>query len=243
MVKSKPDGYTLVTTGATVSMPELYSFFRKAPYTSGDAVPVAQWSVFIPVIAVRKDAPWNTLKEFLEEAKGKGFKFGGPGRTASNYILGLALAKKNNVKLGGIPFEGDAKSIPALLGGHIDMAILMVGSVKPLISSGALKLLAVAHPERIIDFPNTPTITEQGYDVGFGSMPLGTWAPAKTPPDRINTLSEGIRKISQDKSFLAMMEKLGMPVSYADHEAFRKRLENTQRVLTEIFRELEYLPK
>jgi tripartite-type tricarboxylate transporter receptor subunit TctC len=243
MVKSSPDGYTLVTTGATVAMPELYDYFRKAPFTYEDAAPVAQWSVFVPTIAVRKDAPWNTLKEFMDDAKTKGIKFGGPGKTASNYIIGLALAKTYNAKLSGIPFEGDAKSIPALLGGHIDMALLMVASVKPHISSGSLKLLAVAHHERISDFPNTPTMIEQGYDVGFGSMPLGTWAPAKISQDRIKTLSEGIRKISEDKAFRDMMEKVGMPVSFADHDTFKRRLDQIKKVLTEVFKDLDYLPK
>ena len=243
MVKSSPDGYTLVTTGATVAMPELYDYFRKAPFAYDDAAPVAQWSVFVPTIAVRKDAPWNTLKEFMEDAKSKGIKFGGPGKTASNYIIGLALAKKYNAKLSGIPFEGDAKSIPALLGGHIDMALLMTASVKPHISSGSMKLLAVAHQERTSDFPSTPTIIEQGYDIGFGSMPLGTWAPAKTPPDRIKFLSDGVKKICEDKTFRDMMDKLGQPVSYADHETFRKRLDQIKKVLTEIFKDLDYLPK
>ncbi len=243
MVKSSPDGYTLVTTGATVAIPELYDYFRKAPYAYVDAAPVAQWSVFVPTIAVRKDAPWNTLKEFMDDAKTKGLKFGGPGKTASNYIIGLALAKKYNARLSGIPFEGDAKSIPALLGGHIDMALLMVASVKPHISSGTLKLLAVAHDERISDFPNTPTMIEQGYDVGFGSMPLGTWAPAKTPPQRVIILSDGIRKISEDKAFRDMMEKVGMPVSFADHDTFRKRLDQIKKVMTEIFKDLDYLPR
>jgi tripartite-type tricarboxylate transporter receptor subunit TctC len=243
MVKSSPDGYTLVTTGATVAMPELYDYFRKAPYAYVDAAPVAQWSVFVPTIAVRKDSPWNTLKQFMDDAKTKGLKFGGPGKTASNYIIGLALAKKYNARLSGIPFEGDAKSIPALLGGHIDMALLMVASVKPHISSGTLKLLAVAHDERISDFPNTPTMIEQGYDVGFGSMPLGTWAPAKTPLQRVAILSDGIRKISEDKSFRDMMEKVGMPVSFADHDTFNKKLDQIKKVLTEIFKDLDYLPK
>ncbi len=243
MVKAPPDGYTLVTTGATVAMPELYDYFRKAPFAYEDAAPVAQWSVFVPTIAVRKDAPWNTLKEFMDDAKTKGLKFGGPGKTASNYIIGLALAKRYNAKLAGIPFEGDAKSIPALLGGHIDMALLMAASVKPHINSGSLKLLAVAHNERISDFPNTPTMVEQGYDVGFGSMPLGTWASAKTPPERIKILSDGIRKISEDKAYHEMMDKVGMPVSYANHETFKKRLDQIKKVLTEVFKDLDYLPK
>ncbi len=243
MVKSNPDGYTLVTTGATVAMPELYDFFRKAPFAYEDAAPVAQWSVFVPTIAVRKDAPWNTLKEFIEDAKTRGMKFGGPGKTASNYIIGLALARKYNAKLSGIPFEGDAKSIPALLGGHIDMALLMAASVKPHISSGSMKLLAVCHNERISDFPNTPTMIEQGYDIGFGSMPLGTWAPAKTPPERVRVLSEGVRKICENKSFQDMMEKIGMQASFADNETFKKRLDQIKKVLTEIFKDLDYLPK
>ncbi len=242
VVKAKPDGYTILSCGVTITMPELYEQFRKTDYTSKDLTPVARWTNSIAVIAVRKDAPWNTFKDFMQDAKNKGIKFGGPGKTTGNYVYGLALAKKYNVKLAGIPFDGDGKSVPALLGGHIDMGIILVSSAKPHVDAGTLKVLAVLHEERIPTFPNLPTTYEEGYDVGFSSFDIGTYAPVKTPVERIKVLAEAIRKTTQDESFKSTMDKVGEIVVYSDTETFRKRYQATQEAMTKIFKELGYLP-
>ena len=112
VVTSKPDGYTIVSCGVTITMPELYKQFRQTDYTSKDLTPIARWTNSIGVIAVRKDAPWNTFKDFMETAKNKNLKYGGPGKTTGNYVFGLALAKKYNVKLTGVPSMAARSPLP-----------------------------------------------------------------------------------------------------------------------------------
>jgi tripartite-type tricarboxylate transporter receptor subunit TctC len=243
VVKSKPDGYTIVSCGATIAMPELYIKFNQTPLTSKDLAPVAQWSTFIQAVVVKKDAPWKTMKEFMEAAKAKGLKFGGPGKTSGNFVIGMALAKKFNVNLVGIPFKGDAESIAALLGGHIDMAILVIASVQPHVEAGTLRLLAVTNDERLSDFPDIPTMAEAGYDVGLSYFPFGTYVHKDTPADRIRTLSEAIKKTAAEESFRSTMKRLRMPVKYLDTEPCAKILAATKKVVTEVFQDLGYLDK
>ena len=235
MVKSKPDGYTVLCAGNSLVMPELYAHFNKAPYTYKDSTAVCQWAGFIPTIAVRKDAPWNTLKEFMEEAKNKPMKFGGPGTRTTNYILGLALAKKYGTKMGGLPFKGDGEVVTALLGGHVDMGMLMTASVKAQFDAGTLRVLAVGYDTRLPDFPGVPTIKEQGYDVGFDAMFMGMYAPSKTPPGRIKVLADSVKKVTEDETFLSMMNKFSMPVLYADTETYGEKLIRIQKALTKAF--------
>ena len=242
-VKSKPDGYTMVSCGATIAMPELYIKFNQTPLTSKDLAPVAQWSTFIQAVAVKKDAPWKTMKEFMEAARGKELKFGGPGKTSGNFVIGLALGKKFDAKLVGIPFKGDAESITALLGGHIDMAILVIASAQPHVEAGTMKLLALINDERLSDFPDVPTTAEVGYDVGLSYFPFGTYVHKDTPADRIKILSEAIKKTAGDESFKLNMRRLRMPIKYLDTEACIKNLATTKKVVTEIFQDLGYLPK
>jgi tripartite-type tricarboxylate transporter receptor subunit TctC len=242
MVKSKPDGYTVLCAGNSLVMPELYAHFNKAPYTYKDSTAVCQWAGFIPTIVVRKDAPWNTLKEFMEDAKTKILKFGGPGKTTTNYVLALALARKYNVKLNGVPFKGDGEVVTALLGGHVDMGMLMTASVKAQFDAGTLRVLAVGYDTRLPDFSGVPTIKEQGYDVGFDAMFMGMYVPPKTPSDRIKVLSEAVKKVTEDESFLSMMNKFSMPVLYADTETYRKKLIMLQKTLTKVFADLGLNP-
>lgn len=242
MVKSKPDGYTVLCVGNSLLMPELYAQFTKTAYTHKDALPVCQWAGFIPTIAVRKDAPWKNLKEFMEDAKNKSLKFGGPGKTTTNYILALSLARKYNVKLSGLPFKGDGEVVTALLGGHVDMGMLMTASVKAQFDAGTLRVLAVGYESRLPDFPGVPTIREQGYDVGFDAMFMGMYAPVKTPPERIKVLADAVKKVTEDETFLSMMSKFSMPVIYADTETYREKLVRTQKTLTKVFADLGLNP-
>lgn len=241
VVNSNPDGYTLVSTGMTITMPELYKKFRKTDYTSKDLTPVASWTSSIGVIAVRADAPWNTFKDFMEAAKKESIKFGGPGKTTGNYVFGMALAKKYGVNLVGVPLDGSAMEITNLLGGNIGMAILLVSAARPQVAAGKLKILAVMHTKRIPAFPDIPTTLEEGYDVGFSSFDIGTYAPAKTPVERIKILNEAIKKTTQDEEFKSSMEKIGEIVNYTDTETFSKNRDAVQRTMTSIFKDLGYL--
>ncbi len=243
VVTSDPDGYTLVSTGMTITMPELYIKFRKTDFTSKDLTPISSWTSSIGVIAVRKDAPWNTFKEFMQAAKTKNLKFAGPGKTTGNYVYGLALGKKYNVKLTGVPLDGAAQEITNLLGGNIDMAILLVSAAHPQVSAGKMKVLAVMHPARVPSFADIPTTYEEGYDVGFTSFDIGTYAPAKTPAQRIKILDEAIRKTTQDREFKAGMDAIGEIVNYADTATFTKNRNVVLSAMTAVFKDLGYLDR
>jgi len=222
-------------------MPELYTKFRKTDFTSKDLTPVASWTSSIGVIAVRKDAPWNTFKEFMQAAKMKNLKFGGPGKTTGNYVYGLALAKKYNVKLTGVPLDGAAMEITNLLGGNIDMAILLISAARPQVAAGKMKVLAVMHPSRVPSFADIPTTYEEGYDVGYTSFDIGTYAPAKTPVERIKVLDEAIKKTTQDGEFKSTMDGIGEIVNYTDTATFTKNRKADQSAMTAVFKELGYL--
>ena len=105
-----------------------------------------------------------------------------------------------------------------------------------------MKVLAVMHDKRVPAFPKTPTTYEEGYDVGYTSFDIGTYAPAKTPMERIKFLAEAIKKTTQDESFKSTMEGVGEIVDYADTETFTKRYNATLETMTKLFKELGYLP-
>jgi len=241
VVKSKPDGYTTVLTGWGICTPELFTHWREAPFTSKDLAPIAQVSTNYTVLVVKKDAPWNDMKELMAYAKDHEVKFGGPGASSTGFILGVALAKKFKVNLKGIPFKGDALSIPALLGNHIQLDSCLVASIKPHVDAGTLRILGVADPERMVDMPDVPTLKEQGFDTGIYSLPSGMWAAKGTPADRIKVISDSVEKLSKDESYKIMMEKIGAPMVCAGTEKWAKLLQDTTNFMGNAFKELGYL--
>ena len=66
---AKPDGYTIGHLLNPTMVPEVYTYFQSAPYTSADLKPICIAQSFFIGIMVRGDAPWNSLKELVEYAR------------------------------------------------------------------------------------------------------------------------------------------------------------------------------
>lgn len=66
VVSSKPDGYTLGCFPIMASMPEVYSYFIKAPYTSGDLIPICHIAIPMTTFSVRGDSSINSFSELIE---------------------------------------------------------------------------------------------------------------------------------------------------------------------------------
>ncbi len=95
---AKPDGYTLGYLPFHTATPEAYSYFMDAPYSSKDFKPICTVTAGISAIVVKADAPWNSLKEFIEYAKkNPGLKCGTSGKATPPYRLLGKLDRQENM--------------------------------------------------------------------------------------------------------------------------------------------------
>ena len=62
-----------------------------------------------------------------------------------------------------VPYKGAAPAVTGLLGGEIDVAMVDLLNVLPHLSTGTLKVLAVASPSRAPQIPDVPTTKEAGF--------------------------------------------------------------------------------
>ncbi len=72
--QAKPDGYTILV-GMSMSLSAGFALLPDIQYKLSDFAPVARHVIFPILIAVRTDAPWKTLGEFVEDAKRNPDKF------------------------------------------------------------------------------------------------------------------------------------------------------------------------
>src|SRR4030067_3772133 len=80
VVTAKPDGYTLGFFPIASSLPEVFSYFYDAPYSSKDLRPISRVAGTAMSFAVKVDAPWNSFKDIVEFArKNPRMKGGRPG--------------------------------------------------------------------------------------------------------------------------------------------------------------------
>ena len=93
-----------------------------------------------------------------------------------------------------------------------------------LISSGALRALAVSSSKRWFSAPDVPTIAEQGYP-GFDAAPW--WyvaAPAGTPADIVKKLSDEITKGIRSEAVIEKIRDAGAAELPGDAEALTKHM-------------------
>ena len=191
VAKQPADGYTLLYVDSAFTInPALYPM----RYSAVDSfAPVALVTEIPLVVLAHNDTPFNTLPEFLANARREPGKraFASYGQGSRAHLAGEMLAMETQTKLLHVPFKGSADALNNLMGKHVDVAITTIEPALPLIRSGKVKILAVTTPHRTPSLPNAPTVAETvpGFaTVGWG----GVVAPKGTPPDVIKRLGQAI---------------------------------------------------
>ena len=101
------------------------------------------------------------------------------------------------------------QAVQDLLGGHIEMVIVDIGSVKPHVTSGKLRLLAVTGAKRSKVFPEVPTFAQAGY-AGFETGGwFGVFAPAGTPKPILNRVAADVSQIVRSPEMNQRFADLG----------------------------------
>jgi putative tricarboxylic transport membrane protein len=147
-------------------------------------------------VAVRKDSPFQTLADFVAAARKTPDKVnvGGYAVAGFHQFVFYRLQQVAQFRTEWIPFDGGNQATVALLGGHIDVAVLTPSSALGQLQKGDVRLLAISTPERDAYFPNVPTFKEQGFDV-VESIWRGVMVRQGTPPEAIAALTTAMDKI------------------------------------------------
>jgi putative tricarboxylic transport membrane protein len=159
----------------------------EAKFTVRDLTPVARLVLEPAVIAVKADAPYRTLAEFIAAAKktpGK-LKQSGGSITSRDNVVRQLLQKSTGAQWAFISFPGGGERIAALLGGHVDMMVIEPEEAGEHIRAGGLRVLAQVSEKRLPGFPNVPTLKEAGYDVPVVPQIRGVVAPPGIPPQNV----------------------------------------------------------
>ena len=235
--QAKPDGYTLVSavTPLTILPHQVSTAFT---YKSFDPVinVVDDPSMFL----VRSDAPWKSLKEFLDFAKRNPdmITVGNSGAGGGVHLVALAFEKAAGVKFNHIPFSGGGPSVTAILGGHVNAVSVSPPEGIEHVKAGKLKIIALFSGKRFELFPDVPTVKEQGIDFVMG-MWRGLAAPKGTPPDVIKKLHDALKQGMDDPVFQKNAKDMAVNLSYLSPEAFGKLMARDDEFYGKLVKELK----
>lgn len=230
-------GYTIGVFAPVLAFPEYYR--TEAAYTSSDIRPVARQFMMLTTIVVRKDAPCNNLKEFVQWVeKNPGLKYGHTGKGATTHLVGVDLADLLGLKMIDVPFQGDAQVATAVLGGHIPIGFANLPAVISHIKAGTLKGIAIYADKRIEEIPDVPTVQEGGYKLRLPYPFGGIFAPKGTTDEQLDKLSEAIGKAAGLEAYSQDMKKIGAYSAYLSRADFDKELAVYKKVAEGLMKKL-----
>lgn len=225
VARADPDGYTLLmTVNSTQAInPSLYKNVGFDPVK--DFAPIGGAGTVPNVLLVNKDVKANTLDELIAEARAKPglIRYGSAGNGTLPHLMAAMLANKAGINLQHVPYKGISKALGDLLSGQIQMVFATIPAALPHIQSGTLRALAVTSPTRVDVLPDVPAIAEKfpGYE---GVLWIALYAPAATPVDVRNKLTEALVAARNTPALRTQLEKMGVTPLDEGPEQMAKRL-------------------
>ena len=180
----------------------------EAKVTLRDLTPVARLVLEPALIAVKADAPYKTLRDFVEAAKKSPgqLKQSGGSVTSRDNVVRQLLQKNSGARWAFISFPGGGERIAALLGGHVNMMVIEPAEAGEHIRAGNMRVLAQVSEKRLAGFPEAPTLKEAGFDVPSVPQVRGVVAPPGIPAENAAYWEDVLRKLTRTASWKKYLE-------------------------------------
>jgi putative tricarboxylic transport membrane protein len=168
-----------------------------------DLTPIARLVLEPALIAVKADAPYKTLGDFVDAAKKNPgqLKQSGGSVTSRDNVVRQLLQQKSGARWAFISFPGGGERIAALLGGHVNMMVIEPAEAGEHIRAGNMRVLAQVSETRLAGFPNVPTLKEAGFDVPNVPQVRGVVAPPGIPRENVQYWEGVFLRLSQTASW------------------------------------------
>ncbi len=219
VVKSKPDGYTIILANNASLVFRSILDPKTASYNPlTDLTPLGLAMRSPSVLAVRGDASYRTFSELVAHAKKDpgSVRVGTAGAGSVGDFCVLTLNSLTGAGLITVPFTGASPAVTALLGGHVEGVVLALGTMTGHLRSGTLRGIVIS--SKYPEFPDIPTLSELGYSEALFGVWVGFFAPAGVPAQVTRTLVPALERAIRSPAIGAKLRPLGMVMEYSPPE-------------------------
>lgn len=207
--RAKPDGTTLFIGGTSMVISPILT---KSPFDPRkDLVPVGQILEGPLLFVANNTFSPKTIAELIAEAKAKpgSLNISHPGAGSANHIALELFTRMAGIQVSLVPFTGNAPSLSAVMGGHVQLALDAVLSARELVDSKRIRAIAVTGRDRFSTLPDVPTVHESGlpgFDLTFWSCVM---APAQTPQPMIDEMNAALRTMLVKPEIVQRLRSFG----------------------------------
>jgi len=211
LAQAPADGYTfMVTDGAMLAIPP---FVTPKPSFNAqkDFVTVSVIGTAPLYLAVHPKINVSTLDELVALAKAKPgvLTYGSSGLGSIHHLTAEAMKAGLGVNITHVPFRGSGQSVPAMIGGQVDMIFASPPSLMGFVKNGQARLIAINSARRSPQTPNVPALSEKipGFDFAFNVVVL---AKPGTPQAVVDKVNAEIAKIVKMPEVVEQLQTAGV---------------------------------
>ncbi len=239
--KAPADGYTLLLSLSSLTvLPEADALLGRAPmYTLASLRPIARFTADPTVLAVRADAPWKTVKDFVDDARKRpgAINYGSSGNYGTMHVPMEILAQGAGIKLTHIPFTGAGPAVVALLGDQIQAVSSGPATVLQHVKAGKLRVLGHWGTGKLDALPDAPALKDAGYDAEYAQW-SGLLIPAGAPDPVAQRLRAAARAAAQDAKVKEVILNAGSPILFQDSADFEKYVQADARRMADVVKKI-----
>ena len=216
--RAAPDGYTLTLGHMGTHAAALVQYPNLAYKPVEDFEPISLVADYPMVVAVRKDFPANTLREFVVYAKANEAKLNmaHAGIGSVSHTGCLLFNAAIGIKPTMVPFTGTAPAMNALIAGQVDYVCDPISGPLAHVRAGTVKAPVIAAGKRHPALPDVPTSAEGGLPEFLAAPFYGIFAPKGTPQPVIERLAEALKAGLDEEAVRKRMIDLGADLPEKD---------------------------
>jgi len=212
IAKAAPDGYNILTViAAHAANATLYA--GKLPYDPVKSfTPISLAAIAPLILTANNNFPAKNARELIDYAKKNPGKvaFGSSGIGAAAHLTTELLKQTAGIDMLHVPYKGTAPALTGLMGGEIQILVDVPSTLMPHVRGGKIKALAMFSAKRVPGAQEVPTMAEAGGPAIESSTWLLFLAPAGTPREIVNRLSQETDKVLSSAEIRARFDTLGI---------------------------------
>jgi tripartite-type tricarboxylate transporter receptor subunit TctC len=206
----------------------LYATTPTFVYTSLLSRPAARYTDLEPlvnlffdpeVLYTAADSRFGSLADVLAHARSGGGKWGAANPASLERQVLEQLKQKAGVTPAITTFEGGGDMLLNVLNHTLDVGVGELQEIRPQLDAGRLRLLAVVGDARLPQWPDVPTVKEQGIDLAVRKF-RGLAGPKGLPADVIAAWDAAIPKLLDDPAYRQLYTANSLQPGFMPHHEY-----------------------
>jgi len=225
----------------------------KIPFNWRELTPVAVMAFDEFILWDNVEAPYKTVKEFIDAAKTSStpFKMGGTGSKREDQVLMSGLEKATGVKFAYLPYKSGGEAATQLVGKHIDANVNNPSENLEVWRAGQVRALCVFADQRIAytnkvtdtqSWHDVPTCKEEGVNVQY-EMLRAMFLPGKATPEQVAFYEDLFKKVSETPEYKDYMEKQALKPVFMTGKEMTDFLEKDDKFNSDLMKEAGFVAK